>query len=229
MNKFLYASIFEAIPSQSKSFFIPSSSFSSCQECCLPLLKCTISLGVDISFCLCIGDSTYPPPLAFLWQPLAPLGCHITPSPLCCLSSSPSPSSCLPHCLIHSACVLSVAFCTGVITGQPKSHFLQWAVCLLSLRLALTLLFSFSSPSFSPPAGELPVAFVRHLYTQDTLSLTDVTHNTLHGWHLIPIPWSLSPSAAMVMCKSVEHTTWYCVDVVVKLKHVCFLFFWLIF
>lgn len=116
-----------------------------CQKCWFSVPKCTIRLSMDISFCFCfplslsMGDSTSLPPLAFLWQPLALLGCHITPSPLCCLSSPPftlSPSPCLLHCLFHSACVLSVVFCNGVIIGQPKSHFLQWAVCLLSLCLS---------------------------------------------------------------------------------------------
>ncbi len=141
---------------------------------------------------LSMGDSTSLPPLAFLWQPLALLGCHITPSPLCCLSSPTLPlsrSPCLPHSLFHSPCVLSVVFGSGVIIGQPVSHFHRWAVCLLSLGLSLS-----SSLFFNPPASELPMAVVCHLYTQDTLSLTDVTHNTLHGCHLISIPCSLSPS-----------------------------------
>lgn len=88
-----------------------------------------LSLLLHPSLSLSMGDSTSLPPLAFLWQPLALLGCHITPSPLCCLSFPPShslsPSPCLPHSLFHSPCVLSVVFGNGVIIGQPVSHFLQ--------------------------------------------------------------------------------------------------------
>lgn len=110
-----------------------------CQNAQSGLVWTFLSVSASLSLSLSMGYSTSLPPLAFLWQPLALLGCHITPSPLCCLSSPPltlSPSPCLPHCLFHSACVLSVVFCNGVIIGQPKSHFLQWAVCLLSLCLS---------------------------------------------------------------------------------------------
>lgn len=119
---------------------------------------------------------------------------HPLPSAACLPPPTLSPSSCLPHSLFHSPCVLSVVFGNGVITGQPISHFLRCAVCLLSLSLSLP-----SSLSFNPPASELPMAVVCHLYTQDTLSLTDVTHNALRGCHLISIPCSLSPSPTRMM------------------------------
>lgn len=121
---------------------------------------------------------------------------HPLPSAACLLPPlTLSPSPCLPHSLFHSPCVLSVVFGNGVIIGQPESHFLLWAVCL-SLPLSLALL---SSLPFNSPASELPMAVVCHLYTQDTLSLTDVTHNTLHDCHLISIPCSLSPSPSRMI------------------------------
>lgn len=96
-------------------------------------------------FCLCKEDSTSLPPLAFLWQPWTLLGCHITPSPLCCLSSAPftpSHSPHLPHCLFNSACVLSVEFRNGVIMGQPEKH--PPMSCLSAVPLSLATLPPFS-------------------------------------------------------------------------------------
>lgn len=148
---------------------------------------------------LLMGDNTSLP-LAFLWQPLALLACHITPSPLCCLSSSSftlSPCPCLLHCRFHSVCVLSVVFYSVVITGQPKSHFLQCAVCLLPPSLAMLPSLTISL-TLNHLASVVPMAILHHLYTQDMLSLTDITHNTLHGW-CFPMPSSLSPAATRIM------------------------------
>ena len=111
-------------------------------------------LVVDISslLCLFLGDSTSVLPLAFLWQPLALQGCHITPSSLCCLSFpsftvslSLSPASPLPLCMCHVTCVLQRChYWAAGITLPPMSCLsARSASChtrSLSLSLSLSLL-----------------------------------------------------------------------------------------
>lgn len=104
-----------------------------------------------------------------------------------------SPSPCLQLLLFKSPCVLSVVFGNGVITGQTISHFLPWVVCLLPL--SFPPLFSLS---FYPPC-DLPMAVLCHLYIQDILSFTNVTHNALLNSHLIFILRHLSPSQTKKM------------------------------
>lgn len=118
---------------------------------------------------------------------------HPLPSAACRSPLSPSPCPCLLHRLFHSACVVSVVFCSGVITGQPESHLSQSAVCLLWLSLAT------SSLSFNPLASVLPMAILHHLYTPDMLSLIDVTHNTMQHWHAISIPCRFFPSPTNIL------------------------------
>lgn len=92
---------------------------------CGRTLKFLLTVLLHSLLSLFMGDSTSLTPLAFLWQPLALLGCHITPSSLCCLSSLLSPSFLLPvYCIPFSShCVSRQLFGKGVIIGQPVSHF----------------------------------------------------------------------------------------------------------
>lgn len=135
-----------------------------------------------------MGDGTSLLPLAFLWQPLALPGCHITPLPLCCLSFPPLTLllslPCLLHSPFHSPCVLSVVFGNGVIIGQPVSHFLRWAVCLL-----FSLSLSFSIPLLLSSPWRLCVTFIpwTHCPSQTLPIMPCMAATYLHPLQLIPI------------------------------------------
>lgn len=92
--------------------------------------------------------------------------CHVTPSPLCCLSpssiSSPvslllSPSSPRPLCMCLVSCVL------------PRCHYRAVQITLFSNELSVcspSALPHVPAPPpnpISPPAEELPMALARHL------------------------------------------------------------------
>lgn len=86
---------------------------------------------------------------------------HPLPSAACLLPPlTLSPSPCLPHSLFHSPCVLSVVFGNGVIIGQPESHFLLWAVCLLSHCLSLCSPLSLSILLLVSCPWQLYVTFI---------------------------------------------------------------------
>lgn len=106
---------------------------------CGRTLKFLLTVLLHSLLSLFMGDSTSLTPLAFLWQPLALLGCHITPSSLCCLSSLLSPSFLLPvYCIPFSShCVSRQLFGKGVIIGQYHTSHDELSVCSGCLSLSL--------------------------------------------------------------------------------------------
>lgn len=101
--------------------------------------------------------------------------CHVTPSPLCCLSPSSvstpvslllSPSSPRPLCMCLVSCVL------------PRCHYRAVQITLFSNELSVCSPSALSHPPpfscfpsshpISPPAEELPVALARHLLCPTT-------------------------------------------------------------
>lgn len=113
-----------------------------------------VCCGHFLPLCLFRGDSTSVLPLAFLWQPLALQGCHITPSSLCCLSFpsftvslSLSPASPLPLCMCHVTCVLQRChYWAARITLPPMSCLSALALSLATLALSLLTLLLVCCP-----------------------------------------------------------------------------------
>lgn len=149
-----------------------------------------IQLSLDISFCFCFPfclSAKKTAPLCRRWpfcgsrwrcwavtsHPLPSAAC-LLPLPLCLTL----PVFCIASSTLHVSCQLCFALVS--LLGSPKhTSSNELSVCSPSVSCHSPLLSC--SLYFHPPASELPMAVVRHLYTQDTLSLTDVTDNTLHG------------------------------------------------
>lgn len=120
----------------------------------------------------CLAVTSHPRPSAACLSPLS--------------LSLPLPVFRIPSSTLHVACQLCLAMVS--LLGRPN-HTSSDGLSVCSPPVSLSSSLSpFSSLSFNPPASELPMAVVCHLYTQDTLSLTDVTHNALRACHLSPSP-----------------------------------------
>lgn len=97
----------------------------------------------------------------------------------------PVPVSCIASSTLHVSCHLCFA-AVSLLGSQNHTSSNE-----LSFR-SRSVSCHTRSFSFNPLASVLPMAILHHLYTQDMLSLIDVTHNTMQVWHAISIPWSLS-------------------------------------
>lgn len=107
-----------------------------------------------------MGDGTSVLPLAFLWQPLALLGCHITPSPLCCLSPPLCPSHSLSLSL-SSASPLQLSMCLVSCVWQ-RCHYRAARItlppptsCLSALPVSLSLALHLLTLSIPLPVTRL--------------------------------------------------------------------------
>lgn len=110
----------------------------------------------------------------------------------------PVPVSCIASSTLHVSCQLCFA-AVSLLGSQNHTSSNELSFCFRSL-LPHSL-----SLSFNPLASVLPMAIWHHLYTQDMLSLKDVTHNTMQARHAISILWRLSHEQPEY-CGNTSHT-----------------------